>query len=239
VNVCGAVGLLTVTVTTALVVLFPTASLAIASSLCVPLLTLVVSHEYAYGADASKPPALMPSTWNCTLATPTLSAAFAETLTVPETLAPAAGALIDTVGGVVSADVLLTVTVTAALVVLFPAPSFAMALNTCDPLLAFVVSHGYVKGDARTAAPTLAPSSWNCTLATLTLSVAFADTATVPETLAPFVGAVIATTGGVVSLVVLFTVTVTLVLVALFPAPSVAMARREWLPLVALVESHV
>jgi hypothetical protein len=141
VNVCGVVALLTVTVTTALMVLFPAASRAIAPSLCAPLLAFVVSHEYAYGADASKPPALIPSTWNCTLATPTLSAAFAETLTVPETLAPAAGALIDTVGGVVSADVLLIVTVTAALVVLFPAPSFAMALNTCDPLLVFVVSH--------------------------------------------------------------------------------------------------
>jgi hypothetical protein len=95
-----------------------------------------------------------------------------------------------------------------------------------------------VKGDARTAAPTLVPSIWNCTLATLTLSIAFADTATVPETLAPFVGAVTATAGGVVSFVVLFTVTVTLALVVLFPAPSVAIARSVWLPLAALVESH-
>ena len=90
VNVCGVVALLTVTVTTPLMVLFPAASRAIAPSLCAPLLAFVVSHEYAYGADAPKPPTLIPSTWNCTLATPTLSAAFTETLTVPETLAPAA-----------------------------------------------------------------------------------------------------------------------------------------------------
>jgi hypothetical protein len=181
---------------------------------------------------------LIPSTWNCTLATPTLSAAFAKTLTGPETLAPAAGALIDTVGGVVSVGVLLTVTVTAALVALFPAPSFAMARHTCGPLFVFVVSHEYVKGDAKSAAPTFAPSIWNCTLATLTLSVALADTTTVPETLAPFVGAVTVTAGGVVSLVVLSTLTVMLVLVMLFPALSVAIARRVWLPLVTLVESH-
>jgi hypothetical protein len=61
-------------------------------------------------------------------------------LTVPETVAPPAGALIDTVGGVVSVAVLLTATVTPALVVLLPASSFAIAVSTCDPLLAFVVS---------------------------------------------------------------------------------------------------
>jgi hypothetical protein len=45
VNVCGVAALLTVTDRIALVVVFPAASLAIASSLCVPLLTFVVSHE--------------------------------------------------------------------------------------------------------------------------------------------------------------------------------------------------
>lgn len=47
-------------------------------------------------------PAFAPSNWNCTLATPTLSEAFAVTLTVPETVLPAAGEVIETVGGVVS-----------------------------------------------------------------------------------------------------------------------------------------
>ena len=50
-----------------------------------------------------------------------------------------------------------------------------------------------------TAAPMLAPSSLNCTLATATLSDALADTVTVPVKVDPAVGAVIETVGGVVS----------------------------------------
>jgi hypothetical protein len=42
---------------------------------------------------------------------------------------------VGTDGGVVSAA-LFTVTVTPALVALFPAASFAIAVRTCDPLLA-------------------------------------------------------------------------------------------------------
>ena len=45
----------------------------------------------------------MPSTLNCTPTTPTLSDALAETVMLPVTVAPAAGAVIATVGGVVSA----------------------------------------------------------------------------------------------------------------------------------------
>jgi hypothetical protein len=45
------------------------------------------------------------STLNCTLATPMLSLAFAARLTVPESVALAAGDVIETVGGVVSMDV--------------------------------------------------------------------------------------------------------------------------------------
>ena len=85
----------------------------------------------------SRPPRLALSSWNCTLATPTLSAAVAVTETVPETVASFAGAVMETVGGVVSA--LFTVTVTTALVVEFPAASLAMARSVCDPLLAVVV----------------------------------------------------------------------------------------------------
>src|SRR5581483_9462946 len=47
-------------------------------------------------------PILAPSAQNWTPATPTLSAAAADRVTEPETAAPAAGAVIDTVGGVVS-----------------------------------------------------------------------------------------------------------------------------------------
>jgi hypothetical protein len=53
-----------------------------------------------------------------------------------------------------------------------------------------------------TRLPRLAPSNWNCTLATLTLSVALAVTVAVPETVAPLAGAVIETAGAVVSGVV-------------------------------------
>src|SRR2546425_569535 len=49
------------------------------------------------------------SSWNCTPTTPTLSVALAETVTVPKTAAPLSGAVIDTVGGVVSGAVLMTV----------------------------------------------------------------------------------------------------------------------------------
>ena len=47
-------------------------------------------------------PTLPPSTLNCTPATPTLSAAVPESVTVPETAALFAGFVIETVGAVVS-----------------------------------------------------------------------------------------------------------------------------------------
>jgi hypothetical protein len=50
------------------------------------------------------------------------------------------------------------------------------------------------------AAPVLAPSTLNCTLATATLSLALAVTLTVPESVAFATGEVIETVGGVVSL---------------------------------------
>ena len=70
-----------------------------------------------------------------------LSEAVAVTFTVPETVADAAGAVIETAGGVLSAALLLTVTVTTALVVLLPAPSVAMAFSVCEPFALFDVSH--------------------------------------------------------------------------------------------------
>jgi hypothetical protein len=66
------------------------------------LLVVVELQENEYGAVVSNPPRFAPSTWNCTLATPTLSDAFAVTETTPVTVAPFAGAVKDTVGGVVS-----------------------------------------------------------------------------------------------------------------------------------------
>src|SRR5438045_4225636 len=103
----------TVTLTAALVAEFPAASLAMAVMLCVPLAAAVVYQEVVYGEAVSAAPTLLPSIWNCTLATPTLSEAFALSVTLPETVAPLEGAVMLTVGGVVS--LLVTVKLTPLL----------------------------------------------------------------------------------------------------------------------------
>src|SRR5437899_3356374 len=99
-------------------------------------------------------------------------------------------------GGVVS---FATVTLTAAELAVFPAASRATAVNAWEPLEAVVVFQEVEKGDVVSSAPRLAPSSLNCTPTTPALSEALAETVTVPETIAPEVGAVIETVGGVVS----------------------------------------
>ena len=81
-----------------------------------------------------------PSTRNSTPTTPTLSEASAVTLIVPPTVAPDAGDVMATVGGVVSPDEFATVTVTALEVVVFPAASRARAVSVWEALLAVVVS---------------------------------------------------------------------------------------------------
>src|SRR5438552_7231009 len=64
---------------------------------------VVVFQETAYGAVVTSAPRLAPSSLNWTPTTPTLSVALAETVTVPATGEPAAGAVTVTDGGVVSA----------------------------------------------------------------------------------------------------------------------------------------
>ena len=83
-------------------------------------------------------PNAVPSTKNCTPAMPWLSLAVAVRSTVPLTVALLAGAVIDTVGGVVS--VLATFTVTNADCVR-PAGSLATAPSTCEPLATDVAFH--------------------------------------------------------------------------------------------------
>jgi hypothetical protein len=78
-----------------------------------------VFHATLYGAVVSGEPITLPSTRNVTEATPTLSDAFADTVTVPDTVAPLAGEVMFAVGGVVS-DGDDTVTVRAADVVVAP-----------------------------------------------------------------------------------------------------------------------
>src|SRR5213083_3738714 len=92
----------TVTLTALAGAVLPAASRATAVKLWEPLATRVVFQEIAYGAAVTSAPRLTPSSLNCTPTTPTLSVALAETVTVPATVTPAAGAVMDTVGGVVS-----------------------------------------------------------------------------------------------------------------------------------------
>src|SRR2546426_2492693 len=117
----------TVTVTAAAVVVLPAASRATAVSVCDALLAVVVSHAIAYGAVVSSTPTLAPSRRNWTPTTPTLSDALALIVVVPETVAPPAGAVRLTVGGVVSLN---TVTVTVAAVAGLAAATCAIPV-TC------------------------------------------------------------------------------------------------------------
>ena len=71
------------------------------------MLAAALFHEAEYGADVASAPRFAPSTRNCTPTTPTVSDAFAVTATVPETVEPFAGAVTETVGGVVSEDVVV------------------------------------------------------------------------------------------------------------------------------------
>jgi len=129
---------------------------------------------------------------------------------------------------------LFTVTVTAAEVVVFPAASLALAVRVWEPFVACAVFQLVLYGLVLSVAMTL-PSMRKSTEATPTLSEAEAEMVLVPETVAPFDGAVRDTVGGVVSGAALLTVTVTPVDVVVFPAASRARALRVWPPLAAVV----
>ena len=77
------------------------ASNARALSECAAFVTLAVFQDAEYGDDVSLA-SRTPSTRKSTRATPTSSDALAEIVAVPLTVAPAAGLVIDTEGGVVS-----------------------------------------------------------------------------------------------------------------------------------------
>src|SRR5437016_5454365 len=128
---------------------------------------------------------------------------------------------------------LLTVTVTALAVVRFPAASRAIAVSVCEPLLVLVVFQETEYGDAVTSAPKFAPSSWNCTPTTPTLSDAAAETVIVPETDVPLLGLVSDTIGGTLSMV-----TITALEVVLFPAASRTIAVSVCAPSVAVLVLH-
>ena len=130
-------------------------------SVCEAFDAVVVFHDTVYGVAVSSEPRLTPSSWNWRPATPTLSEAFADTVIVPDTVDPPVGLVMETVGGVVSGVLLLTVTVTGLEVVRFPAASRAMAVSVCEAFDAVVVFHEMEYGEAVSSAPRFAPSSWN------------------------------------------------------------------------------
>src|SRR3954467_5108400 len=80
----------TVTLTVA-VVRLPAASRATAASLCTPLDGVEESHVKVYGAVVRSAPSVLPSSWNCTPTTPTLSDAAADTVIAPVTVDWSAG----------------------------------------------------------------------------------------------------------------------------------------------------
>jgi hypothetical protein len=194
-------GFATLTLTAADVVTLPAASRARAASVCTPFDTFVVDQGSVNGAAANSGPSGAPLSRNCTPATPTSSDAVADTVTAgPSTLLSGAGAVIVTVGKVVSVTLLVTVTATLADVIVLPARSRATAVSEWLPLTAVVVSHVMVNGLARSSTPRSVPSTLNCTPTTPTLSLAAAETATAgPDTVAPSTGAVNATAGAVLS----------------------------------------
>src|SRR5207302_6850185 len=150
------------------------------------LAAAVVFHEVEYGAVVLSAPRLVPSSRNCTPATPTSSEALAVTDTVPNTVWPLLGEVMLTVGGVVSGGggggALDTVTVTGAETGLrLPAASRATAVRVCAPSLTVVVLQETEYGAVVSSAPSAAPSRKNCTPMTATMpeALALAGTGTV------------------------------------------------------------
>src|SRR6267143_4428832 len=100
----------TVTLTLAAVAVRPAESRARAESVCAPLLLVAVFQETVYGPTVTSAPSVAPSSRNCTPATVPSSEADAVTVTVPDTVVPEAGTVIETVGGIVSGAVCVTST---------------------------------------------------------------------------------------------------------------------------------
>src|SRR2546426_3723834 len=94
------------------------------------------------------------------------------------------------------------------------------------PGAAVVVSQLTAYGSVVSSTPRAAPSSWNWTPTTPTLSDALAETVTEPVTVAPEAGEVMATVGATVS----DTVTVTEAEVPVLLAASRAIALKVWAP---------
>ena len=100
----------------------------------------------------------------------------------------------------ITGGVLSTVTATVVEVARLPDVSRATATIDLEPLEVAVLSHVTEYGAEVSSAPMMTPFTLNVTPATATLSLAVANRFTeVPETVAPPVGAVRDTVGGVAS----------------------------------------
>src|SRR5271168_184851 len=114
----------TVTLTPAAVAVFPAESVAVAESVCVPLLAPAVFHDKLYGEAVSAEPSEAPSSKNCTLAIGLVPAvAEAVAVTVPVSDAPLAGEEMEIDGGVTGAEVFSVPNVYPLLLIVFPLPS--------------------------------------------------------------------------------------------------------------------
>ena len=117
--------LFTVIVTEGAVATFPAASRATAVIVCVPLGVGLVSQLSEYGGVVFSVPRFAPSNLNCTPTTPTLSEALAETVTVPETVAPFCGAAMETVGRMTSTPACVVALTITDFALVLPATSWA------------------------------------------------------------------------------------------------------------------
>ena len=120
----GGVALATVTATPVAFPMFPAASVAEAVSVWEPLALVVVSHAAWKGPWCRDRPGATRPGGTAPRSLPCRQWRSAATVTVPETDAPAAGEVIETVGGVVSP---VTVALTSAEgALMFPAASRAV-----------------------------------------------------------------------------------------------------------------
>src|SRR2546425_11932640 len=108
----------------------------------------------------SSAPRLTPSSLNWTPTTPTLSVAFADTVIVPETVAPADGAVMETIGGGGS---FANGTLTAPAVGGVPPASPAPAGGGWAPVPAVGGGPGTAERAAKTLAPGVAPPRFDLT----------------------------------------------------------------------------
>ena len=175
--------LLIVTVTGDEVVALPAASRATARNVCAPFAADVVVHATWKGAAVASVPIDDPSKVNQTPATPTLSEADADIVTVPDSTEPDDGDETETVGAFVSVLLFLTLTTTGVADTVFPALSRPMTVTVLGPSDSERVSQPVLHDPDVICGPTLLPETWNCTDES-PAELAWAESVTMPLTVA-------------------------------------------------------